>query len=142
MFDETKEIIKNKLKSVIYIALTTDAWTSITQTSYITVTAHFLDEDFKLQNYVLDTSEITSHTSEHLLEHIQGVMRDYGLIDHNVTLNFNATKENYIFEQDKQFEDHEENYLSSEIGESPVEKRKDISEQNTETVADDDVTVI
>ena len=59
MFDETKERIKNKLKSVIYIALTTDAWTSITQTSYITVTAHFLDEDFKLQNYVLDTTEIT-----------------------------------------------------------------------------------
>ena len=42
MFHETKENIKNKLKTVIHIALTTDAWTSITQASYITVTAHLI----------------------------------------------------------------------------------------------------
>ena len=62
IFDETKERIINELKSVIYIALTTDAWTSITQTSYTTVPGHFLVEDFKLQNYVLDTSEITKNS--------------------------------------------------------------------------------
>ena len=56
-------------------------------------------------------------------------MRDYGLIDHNVTLNFNATNENYISEQDKDFGDHEEIYLSSEIGEGPVEKGKDIADK-------------
>ena len=58
MFHETKEEIKNKLKNIKYIALTTDAWTSIAQKSFITVTAHFMDEDCKLVCYVLDTIEI------------------------------------------------------------------------------------
>ena len=37
-----------------------------------------------------------------------------------------------FFEQDKEFGDHEENYLNSEIGECPVEKEKYITEQNSE----------
>ena len=44
MFQETKEDIKYKLKT--YIGLTTDAWTSMAQSSFITITAHILDEEF------------------------------------------------------------------------------------------------
>ena len=58
MFHETKEQIKMKLKNRKNIGLTTDAWTSIAQKSFITITAHIIDEDFKLVSYVLDTQEI------------------------------------------------------------------------------------
>ena len=52
MFREIKEVIKKQLKTVINISLTTDAWTSITQASFKTVTAHIIDEDFHLKSYV------------------------------------------------------------------------------------------
>ena len=58
MFQETKEHIKKELKKYKNIGLTTDAWTSMVQQSYITVTAHIIDEDCKLVSYVLDTAEI------------------------------------------------------------------------------------
>ena len=62
MFQETKEHIKKELKKYKNIGLTTDAWTSMVQQSYITVTAHIIDEDFKLVSYVLDTQEIKKKT--------------------------------------------------------------------------------
>ena len=48
LFHETKELIKTKLKNTKYIGLTTDAWTSIGQKCFITVTAHLIDEDCKM----------------------------------------------------------------------------------------------
>ena len=45
LFTFTKELIKTKLKNTKYIGLTTDAWTSIGQKYYITLTAHLIDED-------------------------------------------------------------------------------------------------
>ena len=58
MFHETKEHIKKKLKKCKNIGLTTDAWTSIAQNSFIRVIAHIIDEDCKLVSYLLDTQEI------------------------------------------------------------------------------------
>ena len=117
MFHETKENIKNKLKNIKYIALTTDAWTSIAQKSFITVTAHFMDEDCKLVCYVLDTTEIKKrHTAENLLAHIQKVLSDYDIDveqNHRLTLNFNATNTNDIHEDDIENE-NEINYLENE----------------------------
>ena len=57
MFQKTKDHIKKELKKHKHIGLTTDAWTSMVQQSYITVTAHIIDEDCKLVSYVLDTAE-------------------------------------------------------------------------------------
>ena len=58
LFTYTKELIKNKLKNTKHIGITTDAWTSIGQKYYITLTAHHLDEDSKMVCYVLHTEEI------------------------------------------------------------------------------------
>ena len=63
MYEETKLAIKEELKKHTNIAITTDAWTSMTQQSYITVTAHVIDEDTcELKCYVSSTSEITKDT--------------------------------------------------------------------------------
>merc|ERR1712237_172136 len=90
----------------------------MTQGSNITITAHLLDEDFQLVSYVLDTQEIkVTHTSEHLLTHIHGVLKDYDITEENnskITLNYNATNSDDIHEQDIESAD-ELNLLSTEI---------------------------
>ena len=97
LFDETVDIIKEILKQVKYISITTDAWSSLSKQSYITVTAHLIDDDVKLHKFVLDTSEIkVRHTSENLLAHVKKVMKTFNLNDkiNEVTVNGNDAEEN------------------------------------------------
>ena len=65
-----------------------DAWTSIAQQSYITITASVINYVNKIKCYVLDTSEITtSHTSENLLMHICGKLEHFNIRSKRSTLN-------------------------------------------------------
>ena len=102
MFEETKAEVKVQISKVRNIGLCTDAWTSMSQISYITVTAHVIDDEMHLSSYVLDTHEIkVRHTSENLIEHIQKVLHNYGISgeqSQNVTLNYNATNSHDIHE--------------------------------------------
>ena len=80
MFDDTKNIIKRLLDPINDIAFTTDAWSSRSDHSYITVTAHALDSDCNLHALVLNTFEMVNrHTSENLLEGIMDVINDWEL---------------------------------------------------------------
>ena len=64
MWDETKLAIKRILDSINSIALTTDAWTSIGEHSFITVTSHVIDSSFKMHSFALEAFEMmTSHIS-------------------------------------------------------------------------------
>ena len=77
--DGVRAILQNKKN----ISFTTDAWRSINKDSYITITAHVLDDDLELHSFVLDTSEIkVRHTSENLFEHINNVLQEWGLNSH------------------------------------------------------------
>lgn len=40
LYESTVDTIKNKLKNVTAVCLTTDAWTSINNESYVAITAH------------------------------------------------------------------------------------------------------
>ena len=114
MYEETKLVIKEELSKHNNIAITTDAWTSMTQQSYITVTAHVIDEDkSELKVYVLSTAEITErHTSENLMEHIDKVLQEYNISkEYSVTCNFNAINLNDIHEEVMESDD-EENHLN------------------------------
>jgi hypothetical protein len=46
--EKVKQRIKDKLKGR-YVAITTDHWSSCAQHSYLAVTAHVIDVDWKLQ---------------------------------------------------------------------------------------------
>ena len=117
MYEETKVLIKNELKKQVNIGLTTDAWTSLTQQSYITVTAHIINEAMEFKSYVLDTTEITNrHTSENLMNHIEKILSQYKINTNNklnIIYNFNATNPDNVHELDQE-EDHEVNYLDND----------------------------
>ena len=61
---EEKERVREKLQTVDKICITTDTWTSINTDSFIAVTCHFINENFELETYVIETAKFAgSHTA-------------------------------------------------------------------------------
>ena len=58
VYNGCKKAVLDIIKKVHHISLTTDAWRSFSKRSYITVTAHLLDDDLDLHTFALNTSEI------------------------------------------------------------------------------------
>ena len=56
------------------VALTTDIWTSMATEAYMTVAAHYIDPNWKLQNFVLETLLFPErHTAVNIAEKLKGV---------------------------------------------------------------------
>lgn len=63
-----------------YIALTTDAWTSIRNESYTAITVHFIDQNCHLKSYLLSCAKFSvRHTSQNIKDDLQNVIRQWGL---------------------------------------------------------------
>ena len=77
-----KEEVLSCLESTPSVALTTDIWTSRTVQAYITVTVHFLTEDWVLDSKVLVTREMTErHTGVHIAQSLREIAKDWNLDD-------------------------------------------------------------
>ena len=62
------------------IALTTDIWTSKATQSFATTTAHFLDKEWKLTSFVLETIHFPgNHTAIRISEKLQEVLCHYNI---------------------------------------------------------------
>ena len=104
MYKACKVAVSKILKKIQHISFTTDAWRSFNKDSYITITAHVLDEELELHSFVLDTSEMKDrHTSENLIKHITNVLQEWGFAAHSesVTLNFNTTNSENIYAEEE-----------------------------------------
>lgn len=64
-----------------YFSLTTDAWTSIAKTGYVTCTAHFIDKDtWVLHNIVLGLYEKTGRSrAVDCVQYVENQMELYNL---------------------------------------------------------------
>lgn len=92
MYDGLKHQIMQSLIDFSSVVLTTDAWSSRTATSYVTVTLHAIDENWGLRSFTLDTLELSErHTGENLREHLTKVIADWKISDKVVaTVHVNA----------------------------------------------------
>ncbi|KAL4091722.1 hypothetical protein QTP88_026370 [Uroleucon formosanum] len=80
LYEDKFNSIKEKIRSINEIALTTDAWTSLAIDSYITITGHFIDNDWMLHCFNMYTGELSkNHTSEYLKETLQEVMENWNV---------------------------------------------------------------
>uniref|UniRef100_E3WH24 Transposase n=1 Tax=[Saintpaulia] hybrid cultivar TaxID=911500 RepID=E3WH24_9LAMI len=71
-----------KIKSVIgdqRISITTDTWTSIQNINYMVITAHFLDNDWKLHKRILNFTKITSHKGDDIGKVLETCLSDWGI---------------------------------------------------------------
>ncbi|XP_077211612.1 zinc finger BED domain-containing protein RICESLEEPER 1-like isoform X1 [Tasmannia lanceolata] len=77
-------IEKKKLKDLLHktdqrISLTTDAWTSLQNISYMCLTAHFIDHDWKLHKRIINFCVISSHKGEAIGQAVESCMIEWGI---------------------------------------------------------------
>ena len=62
------------------VSITTDCWTSHATESYMTVTAHFVSNEYELKSYILQTQELDERlTAEHLAKEFENCALEWGL---------------------------------------------------------------
>lgn len=77
IYDEVKLDIE---VNIHYVSLTTDAWTSLKNESYMAVTVHFIDMSCQLKSYVLQCTKFPErHTSENIKNSLQNTIKNWGL---------------------------------------------------------------
>ncbi|XP_055522726.1 E3 SUMO-protein ligase ZBED1-like [Wyeomyia smithii] len=82
---ELFEKVKSELIDKQLICLTSDGWTSVTNTGFYALTAHFIDRNGEMKSYLLECSEFTSeHTAENIAEWISNVLRKFE-IEYKIT---------------------------------------------------------
>ena len=82
LYEATKlEIIKEIKAAVGNVSvITTDCWTSHATESHMTVTAHFVNNEYELKSYVLQTRELEErHTVEHLAKELGNCALEWSL---------------------------------------------------------------
>lgn len=82
MYEMVVQRVKDKLKNVTAVCLTTDGWTSRNNESFLAVTAHFIDPDniTELSSVLLAcTSFNESHTADNLASFLKNTVSEWGL---------------------------------------------------------------
>lgn len=73
-YEECMHNVLTRMATVKSVCLTTDCWSSAAQDSFIAVTAHFIDDEFKFESVLLECSLIEgSHTSVALASEIKRI---------------------------------------------------------------------
>ena len=80
LYTEIKEMVKSKVNGAKYFAATTDLWTSCNNHPYLSFTVHFIDDDWMLQSFCLDTVPLfEDHTGQNIAEAIDDILENWGL---------------------------------------------------------------
>ena len=70
----------NSVRSELQRTLTTDLWSSATMAPYMSLTVHFIDQDWKLVSKCLQTSFLPEdHTAVNLADALQDALREWEL---------------------------------------------------------------
>ncbi|XP_019895134.2 E3 SUMO-protein ligase ZBED1-like isoform X1 [Musca domestica] len=80
--------IKDKLQDILnevdYCSITTDCWTSRANEGYLTVTCHFITNEFTLRSAVLSTKKLlvaTNHGSDNIASSLRAVFNEWGIME-------------------------------------------------------------
>ncbi|XP_076283019.1 zinc finger BED domain-containing protein 4-like [Lasioglossum baleicum] len=81
--DEKKRvatILEKDITTTETFAFTTDGWTSKSNESYLSVTVHYMNNNFVIQNFTLKIHNVTeSHTGEHINSFLRNTVREWNL---------------------------------------------------------------
>ena len=80
LYGQVKAKVLDSLSSAERVALTCDAWTSRATESYVTLTAHHIDDQWNLKSHVLQTRAMRdSQTGEHIAALLNEAVTEWGL---------------------------------------------------------------
>lgn len=78
---EVRSVVSESLNKANHISLTSDMWTSAANQGYLSVTAHFINEN-KLESAVLCTLQVSErHTAENIAKHIKDILAEWNISD-------------------------------------------------------------
>ena len=81
LYEATKSEVIEAINNALSVAITTDGWSSRAVESYVTTTGHFIDDNWIIQNYVLETVLVPgSHTGLHLSEVLKSAAEKWGIL--------------------------------------------------------------
>ena len=73
-------MVRSKMNGAKYFAATTDLWTSCNNHPYLSFTVYFIDDDWLLQSFCLDTVPLfEDHTGQNIAEAIGDILENWGL---------------------------------------------------------------
>ncbi|XP_058774388.1 zinc finger BED domain-containing protein RICESLEEPER 2-like [Vicia villosa] len=61
------------------VAITTDCWTFVQNLNYLTLTAHFIDRDWKYQKRIISFTVIPNHRGKTVGKKVEDVLKEWGL---------------------------------------------------------------
>ena len=80
MYSTEKKKLKGLFKkSNLRFCLTIDSWTSLQNVSYMCLTAHFIDSDWKLHKRILNFCVISSHKGEAIGRAVETCLIEWGI---------------------------------------------------------------
>ena len=79
LYDDKKQHLKKVIHGETCV-LTADHWTSVSNDPYITITAHYIDENWKLHDYVLETHKtFDRHTMINIASDLKNCEEDWNI---------------------------------------------------------------
>ena len=83
LIEQRYQVVKEKMRGIFCadsVAITADIWTSITTDSYLTVTIHYLSEEWEMKSIVSGTLPLLeSHTADNLATWIKEMVEETGV---------------------------------------------------------------
>ncbi|KAK5793858.1 hypothetical protein PVK06_035023 [Gossypium arboreum] len=80
LFNSMKSVMKNYFeKDISRVCLMTDIWTSLQMISYMVLTAHWVDDEWRLQKRIINFFPISAHRGESIGQAIGKCLRDWGI---------------------------------------------------------------
>ncbi|XP_067135790.1 E3 SUMO-protein ligase ZBED1-like [Centruroides vittatus] len=81
MAEEQRKAILETLKLVDHVCLTIDCWESVSMRSYLEVTCHFIDSQWKMQSINIGAKELVDkYTAENIISTLQQFEEEWGLV--------------------------------------------------------------
>lgn len=79
LYMECRETVKKKLQTVSYLATTSDLWSSRTSEPYMSLTAHFNDQDWNLKSKCQTTYFPEDHKGKVIASGLTEALTSWGL---------------------------------------------------------------
>lgn len=81
LYEKCVEEVREHLRNIKFVTIATNGWTLSNSECYISITAHFIDDECKFQSYLLDCFKYEEkHTAENLATEINNILSDWDLI--------------------------------------------------------------
>lgn len=85
LYESCRQTLSHKLQKVTYYATTSDLWSSRTSEPYLSLTIHFVDEEWQLQSFCLQTSYFPEdHTGELIAQGLKDALSSWSFDDEHM----------------------------------------------------------